>query len=100
MERYSLRGKLPDLISSNDKFVKFRRRILAKPVTFSKSFSTFTAFAKVGAFASAVNILLFWDFGEKPHVFSRVRERFEVWQQHFFTLSPKERLEYEKSKKL
>ncbi|KAJ3328020.1 hypothetical protein HDU91_004212, partial [Kappamyces sp. JEL0680] len=69
------------------------------PPKVSVAFNTFSVAAKLGAVASAIHVVLFWDFGDKPHIFTPVRSQFARLANWYFTLTPLEMMEYEQAKR-
>lgn len=90
-------SSVPAEISSNARFMKYRRRVLSKAPTVSPLMRVVTVCANLSAVAITLAIVFTWDFGEKEHVFSGARRWKKSIENDFFVLTKEELEEYKKA---
>ena len=88
---------VPRAIAENDKYLKFRRRILSPRANVPSLYTRTLRLISHGlAITSSVYILLFWEF-PPGHCFTGIREWYADMRNQFLTLSEEDMLEYGKS---
>ncbi|PVU98230.1 hypothetical protein BB559_001728 [Furculomyces boomerangus] len=88
--------KTRKFVVDKNKIDKFRRRVdlignRPPPMLFRR----FELFTYISMAAGAAYVILFHDFGDGPHIYSKARELFNIKKSEFWTLSDKERKELE-----
>jgi hypothetical protein len=82
------------------KFEKWKRRVFLKPKRPSLIFNSIKTCGFLATCGLVVNLLFFWDFGQKEHIFTTCRERVgRHIEKKYFTLTDQER-EYLRAKDL
>jgi hypothetical protein len=81
-----------ELSDKDRKFQKWKRRIFLKPRKHSIIFNSFKTIGFLATCGLAVNLLFFWDFGPRNHVFTNLRTRVgDFVKKKYFTLTDQER---------
>jgi hypothetical protein len=87
---------VPQEYVGNEFFLKYRRRILSKPMVLSTTYRVSRLITHFATFGVASWLVLFADYGTDNHIFHPVREWYIEKRNHYFTLSIEEELELQK----
>ncbi len=87
---------VPQESIGNEPFLKYRRRILSKPMVLSTTYRVSRLITHFATFGVASWLVLFADYGTENHIFQPVREWFVEKRNTYFSLSVEEELELSK----